>query len=132
MAWQAVQTATQLALTGSLQTVQESAADIIIALDPYEIAHVQLNYTAEATPTEDCLVNILASTADGATNPDDVPFMSVVIPFVASTAQRKSISITGLRSFTIEAALLDTDGSAGGDDVGSTLDVTIRSNGVNA
>lgn len=132
MTWQAVQTATQLALTGTLQTVQESAADIEIPLNPYEVVHVQINYTAEASPTEDCLVNILASTADDAANPDDVPYMSVVVPFLASTAQRKSISVTGVRSFTIEAALLDTDGSPGGDDVGSTLDITIRSNGVAA
>ena len=64
MAWRAQINSTQLALTGSFQTVQESAADMELELDPFEEAHIQLEFNPQASPTELCEVIILTAPED--------------------------------------------------------------------
>lgn len=129
MAWGSLESSTQLALSGSWQTVQRSAADWEVTLNPGELAQVVLDYNPQATPTEYLHV-IISRTADGALyESDDVAPMRYVIrndddPGVLT------IQVAGCYGFKVMAALFDTDGTAGGDDTGSTLDVDIRKDGV--
>ena len=128
MAWGAVVESDSLSLTGSYQDVQDSAADMIVQLNPGEIAHVQFEYNPGAGPTEHCEVHVLSS-PDG-TNYDSVPYDAFTLSFTPDP-NLASLTVRGIRQFKIEAALVDTDGSAGGDDSGSTLIVRVIKNGVN-
>lgn len=129
MAWGTLLSSTQLSLSGSWQTVQRSAADWEITLNPGELAQVVLDYNPQATPTEYCHV-LISRTADGTVyETDNVGHMLYVIqndddPGILS------IEVTGVYGFKIRAALFDTDGTVGGDDTGSTLDVDVRVDGV--
>lgn len=129
MVWGAVAESDSLALSGSYQDVQDSAADMIVQLNPGEIAHVQFEYTPDQTsPTEHCEVHILSS-PDGS-NYDSVPYDSLTLSFTPDPNLGSTV-VRGVRQFKIEAALVDTDGTAGGDDTGATLVVRVVKNGVN-
>lgn len=129
MAWGSLESSTQLSLSGSWQTVQRSAADWEVTLNPGEMAQVVLDYNPQTTPTEYCHV-IISRTADGTLyESDDVAPMHYVITNDDDPGVR-SISVAGCYGFQVRAALFDTDGTAGGDDTGSTLDVDIRKDGV--
>ena len=128
MAWATLTTSDALTLSSSYQTVQESAADMEVSLNPGETAHLQLKFDPQATPTEWCEWAILAS-ADGGTTYDTIPFDAGVIdddtdPNIVTTLLRD------VHTFKIQAKLIDTDGTAGGDDTASTLTVLVRKNGI--
>ena len=132
MAWGTLESSTQLSLTGTYQTVQKSAADWEVTLNPGEVAQVVLDYNPEATPTENCDV-IIQLTADGTTYESDGEARRYIISFSNRESDDpaiRSVSITGVYGFQIRARLRDTDDTAGGDDSGSTLDVDVRKDGV--
>jgi hypothetical protein len=53
MAWGSVTTSAHMNLSGTFQTVQASAVDLKVELNPGERAHVQLAYEPQdSTPTE--------------------------------------------------------------------------------
>lgn len=128
MAWGSVTTSSALTLTGSLQTVQESGADMEIELNPGETAHVQFDFNPQGTPTEVCEWQIQA-TPDG-TNYDTLPFDAGAID-KDTDPNLQSVIVRDVWGFRVQARLLDTDGTAGGDDTTSTLTVRVIKNGVN-
>lgn len=130
MAWGTYESATQLALTGSYQTVQRSAADWEITLNPGELAQIMLKYTAEATPSENCDI-VIELSGNSTLFESDGEAQREIIEFTASTAITRSISIVGVNSFRIRARLRTPSDGAGGADVGSVLDVDIIKDGVN-
>lgn len=129
MAWGSLESSTQLTLSGSWATVQRSAADWEVTLNPGELAQVTLDYNPQATPTEYCHV-VISRTADGTLYETDeqAPYH-----FIIDNDEDPGVlcvTISGCYGFKVRAALFDTDGTAGGDDTGSTLDVDIRKDGV--
>ena len=126
MTW-SVLTGTSLTLTGTLATVQRSAADWEITLLSREIAHIQFQFNPEASPTEDCLIEIQTS-PDGGTTWDTIAYTTLVIDN-GTDPNHASIVLVGIRTFRIQAAVLDTDGTAGGDDTASALVVDVAQNG---
>ncbi len=134
MAWASLITSTTLALTGSLQTVQLSAADMELELLSFEEAHIQFDFNPQGTPTEYCEVLIQTAPQDIAGSPtfdtDNVSFQRIVIENSVDPGL-KSIVLRGIRTFRFRAQLIDTDGTAGGTDTGD-LTVRIRRNAVDA
>lgn len=129
MAWGSLESSSQLSLSGSWQTVQRSAADWEVTLNPGELAVVTLEYNPQATPTEYLHV-IISRTADGTLyESDNVAPIRYVIQNDDDPGVLE-VEVAGCYGFKIRAALFDTDGTAGGDDTGSTLDVDIRKDGV--
>lgn len=132
MAWGSLLSSTQLALTSSYQTVQRSAADWEITLNPGEIAQVFFDYNPEATPSEDCDI-IIQLTADGSLYESNGEAQRHIIEYSnveSDDPAIRSVTIAGVYGFKISARLRDTDDTVGGDDTGSTLDVDIRLDGV--
>lgn len=132
MAWGSLESATQLSLSGTYATVQRSAADWEVTLNPGEIAQVMLDFNPQATPTENCDV-IISRTADGTTYESDGEALRYIIEAANRESDDpaiRSITIAGVYGFKIRARVRDTDDTAGGDDTGSTLDVDIRKDGV--
>ena len=129
MAWGATESSDQLALSGAWQTVQRSSADWEVTLNPGELAQVVLNYNPQTTPTEYCHI-IIERTADGTLyESEDVAPLHYVIENTDDPGVL-SVDVVGCYGFRVRAALFDVDGTAGGDDTGSTLDVDIRKDGV--
>lgn len=132
MAWGSLESSTQLSLTGSYQTVQRSAADWEVTLNPGELAQVILDYNPEATPSENCDV-IISRSADGTVWESDGEALREIIQYSNAEGDDpaiRSIEIAGCYAFRVRARLRDTDDTAGGDDSGSTLDVDVRKDGV--
>lgn len=132
MAWGSLESSTQLALGATYATVQRSAADWEVTLNPGEIAQVMLDFNPQATPTENCDV-IISRTADGTLYESDGEALRYIIEASNREADDpaiRSITIAGVYGFKIRARVRDTDDTAGGDDTGSTLDVDIRKDGV--
>lgn len=132
MAWASLESATQLALTGSYATVQKSAADWEVTLNPGEIAQIIFDFNPESTPSENCDI-VIQRTADGTKYESDGEGLRHIIEYSNAEADDpaiRSIEIVGCYGFRIRARLRDTDDTAGGDDSGSTLDVDIRKDGV--
>ena len=128
MAWGSVTTSSALTLSGSFQTVQLSGSDMEIALEPGESAQVQLDFNPQGTPTEWLEWRILAS-PDGGTTYDTLAFDAGVVdddtdPNIISTI------IRDIHTFKVQGKLIDTDGTAGGDDTTSALTVRVRKNGI--
>lgn len=134
MAWGSLLSATQHDLDGAsaYETIQRSAADWEITLNPGELAQVVITYTPEATPTENLQV-IIPTTADGTTYESDGEAQHHLMLLANSEADDpviRSIIIAGVYGFMVRVRLRDTDDTAGGDDVGSVVDVDIRVDGV--
>lgn len=132
MAWGSLESSTQLSLTGSYQTVQRSAADWELTLNPGEIAQVVFDYNPESTPSENCDI-IIQMTPDGTIYESDGEAQRYIIEYANAESDDpaiRSVTISGVYGFRIRARLRDTDDTAGGDDTGSTLDVDVRKDGV--
>lgn len=132
MAWGTLLESTQLALTGTYQTVQRSAADWELTLNPGELAQVVLDYNPEATPTENLDV-IISRSADGTKYESDGEALRYIMSYANAESDDpaiRSIELTGIYGFKVRARLRDTDDTVGGDDSGSTLDVDVRLDGV--
>lgn len=132
MAWGTLLSSTQLTLTGSYQTVQRSAADWEITLNPGEIAQVVFDFNPQGTPTENCDI-IIPVTADGTLYESDGEAQRHIIEHTNAESDdpaKRSVTIAGVYGFQVRARVRDTDDSAGGDDTTSTLDVDIRVDGV--
>lgn len=134
MAWGSKSTSTALTLTSSYQTVQESAADMEISLNPGESCIVILDADFETTPTEDCDVLIQRS-VDGTEYESDGEAERHII----SVANRESddpaeraVWVNECHTFRVRARTRDTDDTAGGDDAASTLTVHYRKDGISA
>jgi len=121
MAWASVETSDALTLSGSYQTVQKSTADWVQNLNPGESCVVTLKFDPQTTPTENVLVGFYSSPDDGTTyDSDDSPFMAVLLEN-GSDPNTRSLTVRGMEQFRLRAKLLNTDGTAGGTDTGSTL-----------
>lgn len=132
MAWAALESATQLTLTGSYQTIQRSAADWEVTLDPGEIAQLMFDFNPQASATENCDI-IIQLTPDGTIYESDGEAQRYIIEYNNSESDdpaKRSVTIAGVYGFQIRARVRDTDDTAGGDDTSSTLDVDIRKDGV--
>ncbi len=125
MSWGSTTASTALTLTGSYQTVQESAADLTLALNPGESASLMLDADFQGTPTEDVDILIVKS-PDGTEWESDGEAERLII----SVANRETddpaerhVLVSGCHTFKIRARVRDTDDSAGGTDTTSTLTV---------
>jgi hypothetical protein len=127
MSWQSVQTSSALTLTGSFQTIQQSAADMVTQLSPGEEAVVQLDFNPQASPTDDCEFKVLTSPDDGTTW-DVVPFIGGSISF-ASDPNVASFIVRGCERFKIQARVIKPSGAASADTT-SSVTARIRKNGV--
>ena len=133
MAWGTAESSTQLTLTGSYQTVQRSAADWEITLNPGELAQVLFEFNPQASATENCDI-VIQRTFDGTTYETDGEGLRYVIEHANRESEdpaRRAIEIVGVYGFQVRARVRDTDDTAGGTDTTSTLDVDIRKDGVN-
>lgn len=135
MAFRTLVTSDALTLTGSLAVVQESAADMELELSSFEEAHVQFSFNPQTTPTEYCEVHVQTAPEDVAGSPvwdtDNTPFQRVVLVNDVDPTL-KSIILRGPRSVRFKAQVIDTDGTAGGDDTTSALTIKVRRNNVDA
>lgn len=123
LVWQDTVESDALALTGSFQTVQLDGEDMVIELDPRGLAHVLVRFDFEASPSEFHEWRLLSS-PDG-TNWDTLPWFTSTVGNAGGLWNR-SFFVEGIRYFKIVSALMDTDGTPGGDDVGTTLTVFVR------
>lgn len=134
MTWRTQLVSDTLALTGTLATVQDGAVDMELELASFEEAHIQFDFNPQATPTEYCEVLVETATEDIAGTPlwdtDNAPFQRVVLTNDVDPT-RKSIVLRGVRAFRFRAALINTDGTAGGTDTGDLI-VRVRRNNVDA
>lgn len=133
MTWGTKGTSSALTLTGTYQTVQESAADLEISLNPGESCQVILDVDFQVTPTEDADILIVRS-VDGTEYESDGEAERHII----SAANRetddpaeRSIFVTDCHTFKIRSRVRDTDDTAGGNDTTTTLTVHYRKNGIN-
>ena len=134
MAWGTKGTSTALTLTGTYQTVQESAADLEITLNPGEGCSVIFDVDFETTPTEDCDV-IIVKSPDGTEYESDGEAERHIIEVAnreSDDPAERHVWITDCHTFKIDARVRDTDDTAGGDDTASTLTVHYRLNGISA
>ena len=111
MAWGTLESSTQLTLGSAYATVQRSAADWEVTLNPGEIAQVMLDFNPQATPTENCDI-IISRTADGTTYESDGEALRYIIE--ASNRESddpaiRSITIAGVYGFKVRARVRDTD-----------------------
>lgn len=127
MAWGSTTTSDSLSLGASMATFQASSVDLEVTLNPGERAHVQIDYDPQATPTEHCEWRVLA-TVDG-TNYDDTAFLAGSIDKDASDPNALSFVVEGVYGFKLQARLIDTDGTDGGDDT-ATATAYVRKDGV--
>lgn len=128
MAWGAVSTSDTLNLSSSYQDVLLSATVMRIDLNPGEVAHVQVRYNPQdASPTENCRLKVLATPDEGSTY--DTSTYDIVELGFANDPENLSFIVRNIRSFKMQAALFDTDGTAGGDDTASVV-VAVTKNGV--
>lgn len=134
MAWGTKTASTALTLTGSYQTVQESAADMEIALNPGEGCAVIIDVDFQATPTEDADV-LIQKSVDGTEYETDGEaerhIVSVSNREVDDPAER-FVWVTDCHTFRVRGRVRDTDDTAGGDDTTSTLTIHYRVNGISA
>jgi len=131
MAWGSLLSSTQLSLGASYSTVQRSAVDWEVTLNPGELAQVVLDYNPQATPTENCDV-IISRTADGTLYESDGEAIRYIIEGDNAETDDpaiRTIEVVGCYGFKVRARLRDTDDTAGGTDT-ATLDVDIRLDGV--
>lgn len=134
MAWDSIGTSTALTLTGSYQTVQESAVDLEIELNPGEGFSVILDVDFQTTPTEDCDFLIVKS-PDGSEYETDGEAERGIIEVAnreSDDPAKRHIWITDCRFFQIRARVRNTDDTAGGTDTTTTLTVHYAGNGISA
>lgn len=134
MAWATKGTSTALTLTGSYQTVQESAVDLEISLNPGEGAIVIFDVDFQTTPTEDCDLLIVKS-VDGTEYETDGEAKRHIIEVAnreSDDPAERSAWVTDCHTFEIRARVRNTDDTAGGTDTSSTLTVHYRLNGISA
>lgn len=133
MAWEASATVSAaLTLSGAWQTVQASGGgDLEVGLDPQETLHVQAELDPQATPTENCHLAVQAS-ADGTSwdTPEHALHAEVLVN--DEDPARRSFIVRGPWRVRFQAMLIETDGTPGGDDTGSTLTLRYRKDGVAA
>ncbi len=131
MTWSS-ESSTQLTLTGSHQTVQRSAADWAVTLNPCEEALITFDFNPQASATENCDIRILRS-GDNTLFETDGEGLRVVLSFDNDESDDPvvaTVKISGVRAFKIRARVRDTDDQGGGTDTSSTLDVDVAKNGV--
>jgi hypothetical protein len=128
MAWGAITTTDAKTLTGTMQTLQISSVDVETELNPGERAHVQIEFNPQATPSEHCEWQILA-TPDG-TNYDQTPFYVGTIDKDLADPNLVSVLVEGVWGFIVQARVVDPNGAAGGTDTTSTALARIRKDGV--
>lgn len=132
MAWGSLESSTQLTLTGSYQTVQRSAADWEVTLNPGELAQIMVDFNPQGSATEDCDL-IIQRTPDGTIYESDGEALRYIISHDNNESDdpaKRSIEITGVYGFQIRARVRDPDDTAGGDDTTSTVDIDIRKDGI--
>lgn len=134
MAWGTKGTSTALTLTGSYQTVQESAVDMELSLNPGEGAIVIFDADFQTTPTEDADILIVKS-VDGTEYETDGEAQRSIIEVAnreSDDPAERAVWVTDCHTFKIRARVRDTDDTAGGGDTTSTLTVHYRLNGISA
>ena len=132
--WATALVSTQLALSGSWQTVQRAAADWELAVPADQIANVLFKFGPEATPTEFCRIAACASPDDGTDfeSPESASAQktlnfedSVGTDYTTSVTNNGGMVLEGGRKYRFQARLFDPDGAAGGTDTGSKLDIEV-------
>ncbi len=123
MAWGTSETSTALTLTSSWQTVQRSAADWEITLNPKETANVLLTYNPQASPTDTLEVAITKSPDQGTEWESDEYAFPISMGNTPDPGKIQ-IEVTGCRTFRIRARL------TGATDTTSTLTVEVEKDGV--
>lgn len=92
-------------------------------LNPGESAHLQIE-SAFGSTGNDMYFRIVGTLDANSENADSVAFVSGSIPFVASTTQRRSVTLTGPYKYRVEIR-------KGGATAGSyTPNVFVRKNGI--
>lgn len=132
MAWGTAQVSTALTLTGSYATVQQSAADMEITLNPGETVQMLFDFNPQATPTEDCDIRVQRS-HDGTTFESDGEAERIWIEranLESDDPAIRSRSFRDCHTLRVRARVRDEDDTAGGGDTGSTLTVRYRLDGV--
>ena len=124
MAWGSVSTSGALDLSGTMQDFDLGN----ITLNPGETAHVQISYNPQGTPTEFLEWQLLASPDDGTTY--DVTVYDGGTLNNDVDPRQVSVLVSGIRSFKVQARLIDTDGTDGGDDTDAEATLRVRLNGV--
>lgn len=120
--WGTAVSSTALTLTGSYATVQHAAADLEIEVEPNEVLHALFDFDPQAAATEDGQVEIQASPDASNWDTDDNGIMAFTMSKDDDPSKR-SVSLFGHRYYRFRAKVVDTDGTAGGDDTTSTLTV---------
>lgn len=132
MAWGSKGTTSALTLGSSYSTVQESAADKEISLNPGESCSIILDVDFQSTPTEDADI-IIVKSVDGTEYESDGEaerhIISVANRETDDPAERH-LFVSDCHTFKVRARVRDTDDTAGGDDTSSTLTVHYRLDGI--
>lgn len=132
MAWGTKGASTELTLTGSYQTVQESAVDLEISLNPGELVQLMFDFDPQATPTENCDILVVKS-VDGTTWESDGEADRYIIECTNRESDDPAIlsrEYAGVHTLRVRARVRDTDDTAGGTDTTSSLQVHYRLDGV--
>lgn len=131
MAWTTV-TADSLTLTGTYQTIQAAAVDMVTTLNPGELAYVQVDFNPQATPTENLDLVIIRS-GDGTTYETPGEGLRYIVEYSNREAEDpaiRGIQISGCKTFKIQARLRTPSDGAGGADTTSTVDIDVSQDGV--
>ena len=132
MAWGTKGTSTALTLTGSYQTVQESAADLEISLNPGELFQIIADFDPQASATENCDL-LIQKSVDGTEWESDGEAARYIIRYAnreSDDPAERSIEIVGVHTVRFRARVRDTDDTVGGTDTTSTLTIHYRKDGI--
>lgn len=126
MAWATVSTSDALTLSTSYADVQQSAATMVVGLNPREIAQVQLDVDSNGT-TDDVDWAIVSSPDDGTTyDSDETPLLSGRIEVTSSSVDQKlTVQVMGVEQFKIRAKKTGSTDTI-------TLTARVRQDGVSA
>ena len=121
MAWGSKTSATQLTAI----TTTEKFFDQTPTLNPYEVAHVEVEANPPATPTDDLTVSVYG-TLDAATESwDETPIMQFNIDKDLADPNKASFLVSGVYKFRVGVVV---DGSTDT----YVADMSYRTNGVSA
>jgi hypothetical protein len=124
MAWSAVTVSDALTLTTSLASVQASAVEMVVNLNPRELCQVQFDVDSNGT-TDDVDWEIQSSPDDGTTW-DNLPLLSGRIDVTSSSVdQTLTVQVMGVEQFRVQGK------KTGATDT-ITLKVRYRKDGVSA
>lgn len=123
MAWVALSTSSALTLTSAWQTIQQSSADMVVGLNPRELAQVMVEVVFQSSPTDDAEYQVLSSPDDGTTW-DTMPILAGAISNPGTV--RVTFELLGVESFKVQMK------QTGATDTTNAGKVYVRKDGVSA